>query len=325
MRILITGCAGFIGYHTSMHYLKDKNNLVIGVDSLNSYYSKQLKIDRLSIIKEKYPLKFTFHKLNICTFKSISNIFKNNKFDLVINLAAQAGVRYSLINPKAYVNSNINGFYNILELCKLYKVGHLVFASSSSVYGDSKKFPLKESDFAGTPLQLYAATKRSNELFAHSYSNLFRIKITALRFFTVYGPWGRPDMSLFKFVRCILKNKPIEIYNKGMHVRDFTYIDDLVNGIQIASNVKNFNKKEIPFRIFNIGSDKPIKLMKFIKIIEKYLNKESKKTYLEMQKGDIYKTHSDINKLQKLGYYPKTSIDKGVKKFIKWYQEYYKL
>ena len=200
MRILITGCAGFIGYHTSMHYLKDKNNLVIGVDSLNSYYSKQLKIDRLSIIKEKYPLKFTFHKLNICTFKSISNIFKNNKFDLVINLAAQAGVRYSLINPKAYVNSNINGFYNILELCKLYKVGHLVFASSSSVYGDSKKFPLKESEKLN-PKNIYGVSKKLNEIISTFYSKRYNIRMIGMRFFTIYGEWGRPDMFFLKLFK----------------------------------------------------------------------------------------------------------------------------
>ena len=323
MQILITGCSGFIGFHVSQYYLKNGKNTVIGIDSLNSYYSKKLKNDRLSILKKKYKTTFKFFKININSYQKLNKIFSKYKFKLIIHLAAQAGVRYSLINPKSYINSNILGFYNILELAKINNINHLVFASSSSVYGDNKIFPLKESDNTDKPIQLYAATKKSNEIIAHAYCNLYKMKITSLRFFTVYGPWGRPDMSLFKFVNCILKNKSIDIYNNGNHIRDFTYIDDLVNGIKIASNSKNFPKNDSRFRILNIGSNNPIKLMQFINLIEKNLGKKAKKKFIELQKGDIHKTHADIKKIQKLGYVPKTKIEDGIKKFIQWYKSYY--
>ena len=280
-----------------------------------------LKLDRLSVIKKKYPKMFIFHKSNINSINFMQKIFIKYKFDIVIHLAAQAGVRYSLINPKAYVQSNIVGFHNILELSKNNNIKHLVFASSSSVYGESKEYPLKENNSADKPIQLYAATKRTNELFAHTYSHLYKLKITALRFFTVYGPWGRPDMSLYKFVKNILRDQPIEIYNNGDHIRDFTYIDDIVNGIRIAALNKD-NKKL--FKIFNIGSNKPIKLSSYIDIIEKKLNKKSIRKYMDIQKGDIHKTHASIKLIKKIGFNPKGTIKEGVSNFVDWYLSYYK-
>ena len=321
MRILVTGCAGFIGFHVVTDLIKNNSYQIVGIDSLNTYYSKKLKLDRLIEIKKRKSKNFKFIKLNLTNANSLESIFKTYKFDIVINLAAQAGVRYSLINPKAYIQSNILGFYNILELSSKYKIKHLVFASSSSVYGETNKFPLKEDFLTDKPIQLYAATKKSNELFAHSYSYLYKLKVTGLRFFTVYGPWGRPDMSLFKFVDNIYNGKPIEIFNKGNHVRDFTYIDDIVRGIKIASLHKD-NKNL--FKIFNIGSDKPIKLINYINLIEKKLNMISNKKYLKLQKGDIYKTHANINSLKKIGYHPRVSVNKGIDNYIKWYLSYYK-
>lgn len=324
MKILITGCAGFIGFHTTLKYMKSKKNQIVGVDSINSYYSTKLKQDRLKNLIKFSKGNFIFYKLNICNYKKLFNSLKNHKFDLIIHLAAQAGVRYSINNPDAYIKSNINGFFNILKLTKEKRIDHLIFASSSSVYGDSKNFPLNENDSANTPLQLYAATKKSNEIISSSYSSLFKIRITALRFFTVYGPWGRPDMSLFKFVKNIKSYKSIDLYNNGNHNRDFTYIDDLLDGIDIIiKDKKSFFNKDRPFRVFNIGSDNPINLKKYISIIEKQLNIKAKKNLVNLQLGDIKKTHASINKIKKLGYRPKFTPEKGIQKFINWYNEYY--
>jgi UDP-glucuronate 4-epimerase len=318
-KILITGCAGFIGFHLSKKLSKKFN--VVGVDNLNSYYDVKLKKDRLKILKK--IKNFKFYKNDISNFNEVKKIFNNNKFDSVINLAAQAGVRYSLENPFSYINTNIIGFFNIIENCKIFNVKRLLYASTSSVYGNQTKFPIKENFDTSSPIQLYAATKKSNELIAHSYSYLYKIKTVGLRFFTVYGPWGRPDMALFKFTKNILENKPIEIFNYGKHTRDFTYIDDIIEGIE---KCLLHNKSKINFNVLNLGNSKPIKLIEFIKIIEKNLNKESKKKFLSIQKGDVFKTHSSIKKANnEVNFFPKTNHKLGIKKFISWFKTYYKL
>ena len=322
MRILITGAAGFIG-SAICQKLKKKAKIIVGIDSLNNYYSLKLKKLRLKKTIEELNKKFQFYKTNLKNYKNLEKIFIKHKFDIVINMAAQAGVRYSIENPKSYIESNIIGFYNILELSKKYKVKHLVYASSSSVYGEEKKFPIKEKRCAYKPIQLYAATKLSNEMMAHAYSSLFKLKTTGLRFFTVYGPWGRPDMFLFKFVSSVLNNKKVSIYNFGKHSRDFTYIDDITNGIIKATFNKKFTSKEekkIPFRVFNLGSGQSINILKFIKAIENSLKKKAKKVFLSLQKGDIYKTHADISLAKKiLRYKPIVNYKSGIKKFIDWY------
>ncbi len=324
MKILITGCAGFIGYHTCLKYLSSKRNIVVGLDSLNSYYSTKLKKDRLKELKKKSKKNFKFIKVDICNFNFLIKKIGNYKFDLVIHLAAQAGVRYSIENPSAYIRSNINGFFNILEFVKKNNIKHLIFASSSSVYGNSSDFPLLESDPTNSPLQLYAATKKSDEVIGSAYSYLYKIKITAIRFFTVYGPWGRPDMSLFKFVKNIKNNKKIDLYNYSKHTRDFTYIDDLINGIDlIKKNNNSYFNKDRPFRIFNIGSDNPITLNKYVSIIERKLKKKAFRNYKKLQMGDIKKTHASIDKIKKLGYIPKTNPEKGISNFIDWFEDYY--
>ncbi|WP_075483179.1 NAD-dependent epimerase/dehydratase family protein [Candidatus Pelagibacter communis] len=318
MIYLVTGSAGFIGFHTAKRLL-EKKNIVIGVDNLNRYYDPKLKLARNKILK-KYK-KYKFHKIDISNKKKIDKLFKKEKVDVVINLAAQAGVRYSIINPSTYIKSNLNGFFNIIQNCVEYKVKKLIFASSSSIYGVNKNPKFKESFITDSPIQLYAATKKSNELIAHSYSSLFDLKCIGLRFFTVYGPWGRPDMSLFKFVKNIKKKKHIEIYNQGNHLRDFTYIDDCVSGI---INTLNYKMKK-KFEIFNIGSEKPIKLINFIKIIEDYLKIKAKKKFLGLQMGDTIRTSASISKISKAtGYKPKTSIKKGVHNFINWYNDFYR-
>jgi len=337
MKTLITGNAGFIGSHTVKKFLS-KGHSVVGIDSINSYYSKKLKFNRLKDIKnfsEKNNNKYKFYKIDLTNKKSIDKIFKNEKIKMVIHLAAQAGVRYSIKNPDAYVKSNLIGFSNILESCRKYKIKHLIFASTSSVYGDSNLYPFKETQNLAHPLQFYAATKLSNELMAHSYSHLFKLPVTGLRFFTVYGPWGRPDMSLFLFTEKILKGKKIQIFNYGKHKRDFTYIDDIVDGIYKISfkppkSKKNFNKKRMdpslsfaPYRILNIGNSKPVNLIAFLNYLEKCLKKRAKKEYLPLQAGDIIKTHSNISKIKKLiNYSPKTNYKIGIKKFVAWYLNY---
>lgn len=276
--ILITGCAGFIGFHLTKKLLK-LNYKIIGIDNLNNYYSIKLKQDRLKILKKINKKKFIFFKKDLIDHKNLNKIFKKHKITHVIHLAAQAGVRYSLVNPRSYINSNLIGFFNVLNECKENKIKHLIHASTSSVYGNTNKFPINENFDTGSPLQLYAATKKSNELMAYSYCHLFNMKITGLRFFTVYGPWGRPDMALSIFTKSIINNKPIELFNHGNHTRDFTYVDDIVNGIVNLLSNKSFNKKKTKetYKVFNLGNNNPITLTKYVQLIEKYLEKSAKK------------------------------------------------
>tara|TARA_B100000989_G_scaffold259306_1_gene209443 strand:- start:960 stop:1928 length:969 start_codon:yes stop_codon:yes gene_type:complete len=316
---LITGSAGFIGFHLSKKLLSEGFN-VLGVDNLNNYYDQKIKQDRNNILK-KYK-NYRFNKIDIKDYKKLDRIFKKNSIHGVVNLAAQAGVRYSLKNPRSYIENNINGFFNILELSKKYRVKKFIYASTSSIYGLQKKFPLKENFNTDNPIQLYAATKKSNELMATSYSHLYKMDTIGLRFFTVYGPWGRPDMALFKFTKNIIKGKPIEVFNKGKHERDFTYVDDIVNGI---FNIINNKKSRFGAKIFNIGNGKKIKLLKYIQLIEKNLDRKSKKKFLPLQKGDVIKTLSDTKLIKKhYNYQPKTNVSYGVKKFIEWYISYFK-
>ncbi len=329
MKILITGAAGFIGFHSCLKFLKQGHSIV-GIDNLNNYYDVKLKKERIKNIEDKYKnkRKFLFLKLDLCNYKKINKIFKKQKFDYVLHLAAQAGVRYSLTNPNAYIDSNILGFFNLIQLSKNYKIKHFTYASTSSVYGGNKKMPFSEEHNTDKPLQLYAATKKSNELIAHSYSYLFKLQTTGIRFFTVYGPWGRPDMALFKFVKNILEKRSIEIFNNGKHSRDFTYIDDIVNGIyKITINPKKIYKKSKNLhQIFNIGRGNSEDLMDFINEIEKNLKIKSKKVFLPLQKGDVIKTYSNTSKLFKFfNYKPKVSIKVGIKNFISWYLDYYKI
>ena len=326
MKILITGSAGFIGYHL-VKKLIQKKIYVIGIDSLNNYYDLKLKKDRLKDINKIKSKYYNFYRIDISNKKKLSALFKKYKFDVVVNLAAQAGVRYSIINPEAYLKNNLVGFFNILEMSKLYKIKHLLSASSSSVYGNSKKFPLEERFNTSFPIQFYAATKKSNEVMAHSYSHLFKIPITMLRFFTVYGPFGRPDMAPFLFTKKIYENKIIQVFNKGNHSRDFTYIDDIIHGLELAikNTPRNFKNLNAPYRILNLGRGKKIKLMNFIKEIEKNLNQKAKIKYLKIQKGDIKDTLSSIKKTKiELNYKPKTSIESGIKIFVDWFKDYYK-
>jgi len=338
MKVLITGAAGFIGFHTIDKLLSRKNYVVIGVDNLNNYYDVDLKKQRLQILKSKYKKKFIFKKIDISNKKKLLNLFQKHKFKHVINLAAQAGVRYVKKNPDAYFESNIRGFFNILELCKKHKVLHLVSASTSSVYGANKNLPFCESNIADHPTQFYAATKRSNEIMAHAYSHMFKVPVTLLRFFTVYGPWGRPDMSLYMFVKNIIENKKINVFNHGNHSRDFTYIDDIVAGIiltlkKIPSSDKNWDPRKpnpaassAPFKVLNIGGGKNISLMNFIKIIENLLKKKAKIKFINFQSGDIKDTRANINEsIKYLKYKPKVNIREGIKRFIKRYVEYKKL
>ena len=336
-KILVTGSVGFIGFHTTKRLLQDGNE-VIGIDNLNDYYDPNLKLKRLEFLKSlpEYKNKFIFEKVDLFDNEALNDIFNKFEIESVINLAAQAGVRHSIKNPQDYVKSNLVGFANILENCRHSNINHLTYASTSSIYGASTKMPFKETDEASNPLQFYAATKKANELMAHSYSNLYRIPSSGLRFFTVYGPWGRPDMALFKFVEAILNNKPINIYNNGEMKRDFTYIDDIVKGIrllidQIPNNLDNITKLECdslspvaPYRVVNIGNSKTIKLLDFIKAIEDTLGKKAIRNYLGMQKGDVKSTLSDITLLQKLtNYSPQVNYKEGIAKFIEWYKDYY--
>jgi len=321
-KILVTGCAGFIGFHFSRSLRNKKNYQVIGIDNLNNYYDRNLKLDRLKILKKDFK-KFSFIKSDISEYSKIEKIFKKYKFSHVVHLAAQAGVRYSLKKPEEYTKSNLVGFFNILECCRKYKIKHLIYASSSSIYGGNKKLPFSEKDLTNKPIQFYAATKLSNELMAYSYSSLHKLKTTGLRFFTVYGPWGRPDMAFFSFTKKILENKFLEVYNYGNHLRDFTYIDDVVEGVKkilfVRKNIGNF-------QLFNLGFGKPIKLLEFIKILEKTIGKKAKLKYVAKQKGDMKKTFSSINKMKKIyNYYPKIKPSIGLKQFVNWYLKYYKI
>jgi len=332
MKILITGSSGFIGFHLSK-LLLENGNTIHGIDSMNNYYDVSLKKARLKILL-KYK-KFSFSKIDLENNQKIENIFKKFKPKVVIHLAAQAGVRYSIDKPRVYLNSNIDGTFNVIESSHKVKVNHLIMASSSSVYGANKKIPFKEIEKTETQLSIYASTKKANESMAHSYSNIWNIPITMLRFFTVYGPWGRPDMALFKFTKGILENKKIDIYNNGKMYRDFTYIDDIVNGINLlikkppAIKQKNKYKNDslssvAPFRILNIGNTKKVYLLNFIKEIEKELGKKAIRNYMPLQKGDVKQTLSDISLLKRITKYnPKTNYKTGIKNFLNWYQEYY--
>ena len=321
MKILVTGSAGFIGFHLCNYLLKNKKYNVFGIDSLDNYYDINLKKNRLKILK-KFK-NFRFSKMDITNKKKLEKNFTSLKYNCVINLAAQAGVRYSITNPTKYLQSNIIGFFNILEMCKLIKVKHLIYASTSSVYGKSDKYPLKESFNTDKPLSFYAASKKCNEILAYSYSNLHKLPCTGLRFFTVYGPWGRPDMSLFKFTTNILKSKKIDLFNNGYHIRDFTNVLDVVKSIDKL--ITKPSKNKIPYEIFNIGSNNPKSLKNYVDIIEKNLNIKSKIRYKPLQKGDVIKTHANVNKLiNYINYRPLIKIEKGIFEFINWFKSYYK-
>ena len=333
MKILITGSSGFIGFHLAKLFL-EKNHKVHGYDSMNNYYDVKLKKARLNILK-KYQ-NFNFTKANLENDKMLKKIFKKFKHKIVIHLAAQDGVRYSIDKPRVYLDSNITGTYNVIEASHHLKVKHLIMASSSSVYGANKNVPFKEIDKTETQLSIYASTKKANESMAHSYSNIWKIPITMLRFFTVYGPWGRPDMALFKFTKGILTNKKIDIYNKGKMFRDFTYIDDIIKGIELlidkVPNNKKLNKYSndslspvAPFRILNIGNSKKVFLLDFIKQLEKELGKKAIRNYMPLQKGDVKLTLSNTNLLKKItNYKAETNYRLGIKKFLNWYKDYYK-
>ena len=332
MKIIVTGSSGFIGFHVSKKLL-GSGNKVHGIDSINNYYDVNLKKARLAILK-KYK-NFSFSKAKIENSKDLGKAFKKFKPTVVIHLAAQAGVRYSIEKPRVYLDSNITGTYNIIEIAKRLNVKHLIMASSSSVYGANKKIPFKEVDKTETQMSIYAATKKSNESMAHAYSNIWKIPITMVRFFTVYGPWGRPDMALFKFTRGILKNKKIDVYNNGKMYRDFTYIDDIVNGINLliskVPSTKQLGKYKddslspiAPFRILNIGNTKKVFLLDFIKEIERILGKKAKRNYMPLQKGDVKQTLSNTNLLKKItNYNPKTNFKTGIRNFLDWYLKYY--
>ena len=330
MKILVTGVAGFIGYHLAKSLINANYDLV-GIDNLNSYYDLDLKKARLTNLKK---LNFSFYKIDICDQKKLENLFLKNNFDVIIHLAAQAGVRYSIENPQEYIQSNINGFFNILELSRHNNIKHLIFASSSSIYGENENLSFEESQITDSPKNLYAASKKSNELISYSYANLFKLPCTGLRFFTVYGPWGRPDMAYFKFVKNIYDGKPIEIYGQGKMYRDFTYIDDIIEGIlKILNNgppflheknVKTLNKT--PWEIYNLGNNKSVSLEKFVNTIELLTEKKPTKIYLDLQPGDMKFTLADISKAQKkLNFNPQTSIKDGLFKFIEWYKSFYNL
>ena len=323
MNILITGCAGFIGFSITNYLLQKKNKKLnlIGLDNLNSYYDINLKKKRLFILKKN---NFKFYKINITNFKKLDEIVKSNKIDIIIHLAAQAGVRYSINNPEEYFKSNMLGFFNILEVSRKNKIKHLVYASTSSVYGDNDKFPLKENFDTSNPLSFYAATKKSNEVMAYSYSNIYKLKCTALRFFTVYGEYGRPDMSLFIFTKSLLSQKFINFFNNGNHIRDFTYINDVVKIIDKI--IKKPSNKTIPHQIFNVASQSPKKLKYFLEVIENKIGKKSKIRNMPFQKGDVFKTHGSVSKIYKIiKFRPTTKIEEGVNNFINWYKKYYKL
>lgn len=333
MKVLVTGAAGFIGFHTAKALL-DRGDTVVGLDNLNDYYDVSLKKARLAQLEGRNG--FAFHKLDLVDRSAIAALFEQEKFDRVIHLAAQAGVRYSLENPHAYVDSNLIGFTNILEGCRHSQIEHLVFASSSSVYGANTAMPFSVHQNVDHPLSLYAATKKANELMAHTYAHLYQLPVTGLRFFTVYGPWGRPDMALFKFTKAILAGEPIDVFNNGNHARDFTYIDDIVEGVvrscdAIAKADADWRGENpdpgssaAPYRLYNIGNNNPVKLMDFIAALEAALGKEATKNFLPLQPGDVPETYADIDALaDAVGYRPKTEIGDGIANFVEWYRGYY--
>ena len=321
MKILVTGCAGFIGMHTSQ-YLLNQGHEVVGIDNLNDYYSPQLKFDRLKQIQN---LKgFSFQKMDIVDADGINKLFIENAFDRVVHLAAQAGVRYSIINPKAYIDSNITGFFNILEACRHNQIEHLVYASSSSVYGQNTKLPYSESDQVDHPVSLYAATKKSNELMAHSYSHLYGFASTGLRFFTVYGPWGRPDMSPYIFIKAILEGKPIQLFNYGDMSRDFTYVDDIVRGVvEVLSKPASKEQDGSLHRVFNIGNHQPVSLTEYVRTMEKIAGVPAIVELAALQPGDVLSTYADTLKIESLtNFKPSTSLKIGLENFVGWYKSY---
>jgi UDP-glucuronate 4-epimerase len=331
--ILVTGAAGFIGFHLCKR-LCETGYTVTGIDNMNDYYDVSLKESRLTILK-KYP-SFRFHGLDLTEKPGIDKLFAAEQFETVVNLAAQAGVRYSLINPFAYLSSNVNGFLNILEACRYQNVRHLIYASSSSVYGANKAMPFSVHQNVDHPISLYAATKKSNELMAHTYSSLFQLPTTGLRFFTVYGPYGRPDMALFMFTKAILEGKSIDVYNHGKMKRDFTFVDDIVEGIvRLIPTIPQPNAawngldpdpatSFAPYKIYNIGNNNPVQLMDFITTLERKIGKEAVKNFLPLQDGDVPETYANVDDLmQDVGFRPDTSIEEGISKFVDWYMEYY--
>ena len=319
MKILVTGAAGFIGSYLVKALLKEGHE-VVGIDNLNDYYYVRLKEARLDMIGN-HP-SFSFLKMDIVDRDGINRLFEKENFDVVCNLAAQAGVRYSIENPAAYVDSNLVGFFNVLEACRQYKPKHFVYASSSSVYGMNDKVPYAETDQVDTPVSLYAATKKADELMCHAYSKLYCLPTTGIRFFTVYGPWGRPDMAPMKFMKAVLENTPIKVFNHGNLFRDFTYIDDIIAGVM--NIIKAPSTEDIPYRIYNIGNSSPVPLMDFIATIEMVTGKEAIKEMEDMQPGDVYKTYADTSRLeQDFGYRTKTDIYTGITKLYEWYREFY--
>jgi UDP-glucuronate 4-epimerase len=333
MKILVTGAAGFIGMHVSQVLLA-RGDEVVGLDNLNDYYDPRLKEDRLARLAP-HPA-FRFVRLDVADRGGMERLFAEERFDRVVHLAAQAGVRYSLQNPQAYIDSNVVGFMNILEGCRHHEVGHLVYASSSSVYGGNTKMPFSEHDSVDHPVSIYAATKKANELMAHTYSHLYDLPTTGLRFFTVYGPWGRPDMALFLFTKAILEGRPIDVFNHGRMKRDFTYVDDIVEGVvrtldRVAAPDPAFDplapdpaRSNVPYRVFNIGNHDPVELMAFVEAIEEALGRKAEKNFLPLQDGDVPATYADTAELNAwTGFAPATSVRDGVGRFVAWYREYY--
>lgn len=332
-RVLVTGAAGFIGFHLALRLLKD-GATVVGLDSMNDYYDVGIKEDRLKQLTDQDG--FQFVRADLADLEALKAVFRPEPFDAVANMAAQAGVRYSLTNPHAYVDSNIVGFVNLLECCRHHGTRHLVFASSSSVYGANTFMPFSVHHNVDHPVSLYAASKKSNELMAHTYSHLYSMNCTGLRFFTVYGPWGRPDMALFLFVKAILEDRPIQVFNHGKMQRDFTYIDDIVEGVvrimarlpepdpSWSGDSPDPGSSYAPYRIYNIGNHQPVELMEFIRIIEKTLGKEAKKEFMDMQPGDVPATYADIEDLARdAGFSPSTPLEQGIPRFVEWYRSYY--
>lgn len=333
MKLLVTGAAGFIGFHTS-RLLLERGDEVVGLDNLNAYYDPALKDARLDILKS-YP-QFRFARVDLADSDAMQKLFRAEEFQRVVHLGAQAGVRYSIENPQTFVRSNIDGFLQVIEGCRHFEIEHLVYASTSSVYGANTKMPFSESQSADHPMTLYAATKRSNELMAHSYSSLYGLPTTGLRFFTVYGPWGRPDMALFLFTKNILAGLPIDVFNQGNHQRDFTYVDDIVKGVAATldhvpgvdaswdSGNPNPGSSGVPYRIYNIGNQRPVTVLRYIEVLENCLGRKAQKNLLPLQLGDVPDTWADVSALARdVGYRPSTDLEQGVKRFVEWYLAYY--